>query len=164
MLCGCLSLVGPMGFSTCLFSPPLPWSAATEVVTVFVFQEPSLLSSLQDNGLTDVMLHALLIKDVSPPALCSSFLSLSPSGFSDGSLSLSCPLLNKFFHAFYFPWSLIQHSQMSCLSQASRCPASLSSHHSPHSGSSCPHSPVSTFALFRLYVFLLLMLRAPLGP
>lgn len=39
--------------------------AATEVVTVFVFQEPSLLSSLQDNGLTDVMLHALLIKDVS---------------------------------------------------------------------------------------------------
>lgn len=39
-------------------------SAATEVVTVFVFQEPSLLSSLQDNGLTDVMLHALLIKDV----------------------------------------------------------------------------------------------------
>uniref|UniRef100_A0A3Q2Q442 E3 ubiquitin-protein ligase HUWE1 n=1 Tax=Fundulus heteroclitus TaxID=8078 RepID=A0A3Q2Q442_FUNHE len=37
---------------------------ATEVVTVFVFQEPSLLSSLQDNGLTDVMLHALLIKDV----------------------------------------------------------------------------------------------------
>ncbi|XP_032004466.2 E3 ubiquitin-protein ligase HUWE1-like, partial [Hylobates moloch] len=36
----------------------------TEVVTVFVFQEPSLLSSLQDNGLTDVMLHALLIKDV----------------------------------------------------------------------------------------------------
>ncbi|XP_031465368.1 E3 ubiquitin-protein ligase HUWE1-like [Phasianus colchicus] len=42
---------------------------ATEVVTVFVFQEPSLLSSLQDNGLTDVMLHALLIKDVSaqPP-------------------------------------------------------------------------------------------------
>ncbi|RXM33250.1 E3 ubiquitin-protein ligase HUWE1, partial [Acipenser ruthenus] len=31
---------------------------------VFVFQEPSLLSSLQDNGLTDVMLHALLIKDV----------------------------------------------------------------------------------------------------
>lgn len=38
---------------------------ATEVVTVFVFQEPSLLSSLQDNGLTDVMLHALLIKDVS---------------------------------------------------------------------------------------------------
>ncbi|NWU50807.1 HUWE1 ligase, partial [Dromas ardeola] len=40
---------------------------ATEVVTVFVFQEPSLLSSLQDNGLTDVMLHALLIKDVSFP-------------------------------------------------------------------------------------------------
>lgn len=38
---------------------------ATDVVTVYVFQEPSLLSSLQDNGLTDVVLHALLIKDVS---------------------------------------------------------------------------------------------------
>ncbi|XP_015599094.1 E3 ubiquitin-protein ligase HUWE1 isoform X3 [Cephus cinctus] len=37
---------------------------ATDVVTVYVFQEPSLLSSLQDNGLTDVVLHALLIKDV----------------------------------------------------------------------------------------------------
>lgn len=37
---------------------------ATDVVTVFVFQEPSLLSSLQDNGLTDVVLHALLTKDV----------------------------------------------------------------------------------------------------
>lgn len=38
---------------------------ATDVVTVYVFQEPSLLSSLQDSGLTDVVLHALLIKDVS---------------------------------------------------------------------------------------------------
>ncbi|XP_046406854.1 E3 ubiquitin-protein ligase HUWE1 isoform X2 [Ischnura elegans] len=37
---------------------------ATDIVTVFVFQEPSLLSSLQDNGLTDVVLHALLVKDV----------------------------------------------------------------------------------------------------
>ncbi|XP_035825881.1 E3 ubiquitin-protein ligase HUWE1 isoform X3 [Aplysia californica] len=37
---------------------------ATDVVTVYVFQEPSLLSSLQDKGLTDVVLHALLIKDV----------------------------------------------------------------------------------------------------
>lgn len=27
-------------------------------------QEPSLLSSLQDKGLTDVVLHALLVKDV----------------------------------------------------------------------------------------------------
>jgi len=39
--------------------------SATDVVTVYVFQEPSLLSSLQDSGLTDVVLHALLIKDVS---------------------------------------------------------------------------------------------------
>ncbi|XP_078001474.1 E3 ubiquitin-protein ligase HUWE1-like [Glandiceps talaboti] len=37
---------------------------ACELVTVYVFQEPSLLSPLQDSGLTDVMLHALLIKDV----------------------------------------------------------------------------------------------------
>jgi E3 ubiquitin-protein ligase HUWE1 len=34
------------------------------VVTVYVFQEPSLLSSLQENGLTDVVFHALLVKDV----------------------------------------------------------------------------------------------------
>lgn len=37
---------------------------ATDVVTVYVFQEPSLLTSLQDNGLTDVMLHALLVRKV----------------------------------------------------------------------------------------------------
>ena len=37
---------------------------ATDVVTAYVFQEPSLLSSLQDNGLTDVVLQALLVKDV----------------------------------------------------------------------------------------------------
>ncbi|XP_034939530.1 E3 ubiquitin-protein ligase HUWE1 isoform X2 [Chelonus insularis] len=37
---------------------------AIDVVTVYVFQEPSLLSSLQDNGLTDVVLHALLTKDI----------------------------------------------------------------------------------------------------
>ncbi|XP_063707232.1 E3 ubiquitin-protein ligase HUWE1 isoform X2 [Culicoides brevitarsis] len=37
---------------------------ATDVVTVYVFQEPSFLSSLQDNGLTDVILQALLKKDV----------------------------------------------------------------------------------------------------
>ncbi|KDR00542.1 E3 ubiquitin-protein ligase HUWE1 [Zootermopsis nevadensis] len=37
---------------------------ATDVVTVYVFQEPSLLSSLQDSGLTDVVLQALLVKDV----------------------------------------------------------------------------------------------------
>lgn len=43
---------------------------ATDVVTVYVFQEPSLLSTLQDNGLTDVVLHALLSKDVS---LCKLF-------------------------------------------------------------------------------------------
>ena len=37
---------------------------ATDVVTAYVFQEPSLLSSLQEKGLTDVVLHALLVKDV----------------------------------------------------------------------------------------------------
>ena len=33
-------------------------------VDICFLQEPSLLSSLQDNGLTDVVLHALLVKDV----------------------------------------------------------------------------------------------------
>ena len=37
---------------------------ATDVVTAYVFQEPRELSSLQDKGLTDVVLHALLVKDV----------------------------------------------------------------------------------------------------
>ena len=37
---------------------------ALDVVTVFVFQEPSLLSSLQDKGLTEVVLNSLLVKDV----------------------------------------------------------------------------------------------------
>jgi len=37
---------------------------ATDVVTAYVFQEPSLLSSLQDKGLTDVVLNALLVKEV----------------------------------------------------------------------------------------------------
>lgn len=37
---------------------------ATDVVTVYVFQEPSLLSALQDSGLTDVVQEAILVKDV----------------------------------------------------------------------------------------------------
>lgn len=37
---------------------------ATDVVTVYVYQEPALLSALQDNGLTDVVLHSLLVKEV----------------------------------------------------------------------------------------------------
>ncbi|GIY82206.1 e3 ubiquitin-protein ligase HUWE1 [Caerostris extrusa] len=37
---------------------------STDVVTVYVFQEPTLLPPLQDSGLTDVVLHALLIKEV----------------------------------------------------------------------------------------------------
>ena len=38
--------------------------AATEVVTLYVFHEPSLLSSLQDRKLTDVILEALVVKEV----------------------------------------------------------------------------------------------------
>lgn len=41
----------------------LPFTAI-DVVTVYVFHEPSLLSSLQDNGLTGVMLKALVVKEV----------------------------------------------------------------------------------------------------
>lgn len=37
---------------------------ATDVVTVYIFQEPSLLSTLQDNYLTDVVLQAMLVKEV----------------------------------------------------------------------------------------------------
>ncbi|XP_067638187.1 E3 ubiquitin-protein ligase HUWE1 isoform X2 [Eurosta solidaginis] len=37
---------------------------ATDVVTVYVFNEPSLLSSLQETGLTNVILRSLLQKDV----------------------------------------------------------------------------------------------------
>lgn len=37
---------------------------ATDVVTVYVYQEPSLLSALQENGLTDIVLYALLVKEV----------------------------------------------------------------------------------------------------
>ncbi|CAF1298860.1 unnamed protein product [Adineta ricciae] len=43
---------------------PSLFHLATDVVTLFIFQEPSQLSSLQDNGLTDVLMHALLKKDV----------------------------------------------------------------------------------------------------
>ncbi|EFA10984.1 E3 ubiquitin-protein ligase HUWE1 [Tribolium castaneum] len=37
---------------------------ATDVVTVYVYQEPSLLSALQDNGLIEVVLHSLLVKEI----------------------------------------------------------------------------------------------------
>lgn len=38
---------------------------ATEVMTVFVFHEPSQLTALQDNGLPGVVLNSLLMKNVS---------------------------------------------------------------------------------------------------
>ncbi len=50
--------------SNCEYYGPSLFLLATDVVTAYVFQEPSLLSSLQDNGLTDVVLRALLVKDV----------------------------------------------------------------------------------------------------
>jgi E3 ubiquitin-protein ligase HUWE1 len=37
---------------------------AIDVVQLFIFQEPSQLSQLQENGLTDVILYALLKKNV----------------------------------------------------------------------------------------------------
>lgn len=45
---------------------PSLFMLATDVVTVYVFQEPSLLSTLQESGLTDVVLQALLGKDIPP--------------------------------------------------------------------------------------------------
>jgi E3 ubiquitin-protein ligase HUWE1 len=43
---------------------PSLFHLATDVVTSFIFQESAQLSSLQDNGLTDILMHALLKKDV----------------------------------------------------------------------------------------------------
>jgi len=37
---------------------------ATDVVTVYIFHEPSMLSSLQESGLTGVVLKSLIVKDV----------------------------------------------------------------------------------------------------
>ena len=39
---------------------------AMEVIQIYVFQEPSLLSNMQETGLTDVILQALLVKE--PPS------------------------------------------------------------------------------------------------
>ncbi|KAF8790741.1 E3 ubiquitin-protein ligase HUWE1 like protein [Argiope bruennichi] len=64
---------------------------ATDVVTVYVFQEPLLLPPLQVNGLTDVVLHALLIKEV--PATREVLASL-PNVFS--ALCLNAPGLQSF--------------------------------------------------------------------
>ncbi|XP_032242084.2 E3 ubiquitin-protein ligase HUWE1 isoform X2 [Nematostella vectensis] len=43
---------------------PVLFLGATDVVTVYVFHEPSLLSSLQDNGLTGVVMKSLVVKDI----------------------------------------------------------------------------------------------------
>ncbi|CAH1120985.1 unnamed protein product [Ceutorhynchus assimilis] len=37
---------------------------ATDVVTVYVYQEPTVLPALQDNGLTNIVLNSLLMKEV----------------------------------------------------------------------------------------------------
>lgn len=64
---------------------------AIDVVTVYVFQEPSLLHSLQDNGLTDVITEALLMKDVPPTR---EVISSMPNVFS--ALCLNSRGLNAF--------------------------------------------------------------------
>ena len=67
---------------------------ATEVVTLYVFHEPSQLSSLQDRKLTDVILDALVLKEVGNYSHCAFILlSLSLSLFPPLSLSL-CVLLS----------------------------------------------------------------------
>jgi E3 ubiquitin-protein ligase HUWE1 len=67
---------------------------ATDVVQLFIFQEPSQLSQLQENGLTDVILHALLKKNV--PATREVLGSL-PTVFS--ALCLNTPGLNAFIES-----------------------------------------------------------------
>lgn len=51
------------------YGSPL-FMVATDIVSVYVFQEPSLLSSLQESGLTDVVLHSLLVKEVNKLLIC----------------------------------------------------------------------------------------------
>ncbi|XP_031573679.1 E3 ubiquitin-protein ligase HUWE1-like isoform X3 [Actinia tenebrosa] len=43
---------------------PVLFLGAIDTVTVYVFHEPSLLSSLQDNGLTGVVMKSLVLKDI----------------------------------------------------------------------------------------------------
>ncbi|CAF0789519.1 unnamed protein product [Adineta steineri] len=80
---------------------PSLFHLATDIVTSFIFQEPSQLSSLQDNGLTDVLMHALFKKDI--PAARDVLASL-PNIFS--SLCLNARGLENFmeykpFHKFF---------------------------------------------------------------
>nr|CAB3254981.1 E3 ubiquitin-protein ligase HUWE1-like [Phallusia mammillata] len=90
---------------------PALFLLAMEVVTVYVFQEPSLLSSLQDNRLTHVMLHALLVKD--PPATREVLASL-PNIFSALCLNtrgldafVNCNPFDRLFHVMLSPEYLL---------------------------------------------------------
>ena len=64
------------------FYGPSLFLLATDVVTAYVFQEPSLLSSLKDKGLTGVVLHALLVKDVKDVPDTREVLACLPNVFS----------------------------------------------------------------------------------
>ena len=64
---------------------------ATDIVTVYVFHEPAMLTSLQDRGLTDVILQAVLVKDVRFSLL-----------FSRKVIFLSFRKIFDFFLAFFF--------------------------------------------------------------
>ncbi|CAF4058439.1 unnamed protein product, partial [Adineta steineri] len=80
---------------------PSLFNLATDIVTSFILQEPSQLSFLQDNGLTDVLMHALFKKDI--PAARDVLVSL-PNIFS--SLCLNARGLENFmeykpFHKFF---------------------------------------------------------------
>ncbi|XP_076800643.1 E3 ubiquitin-protein ligase HUWE1-like isoform X1 [Clavelina lepadiformis] len=86
---------------------PALFLLAMEVVTVYVFQEPSLLSTLQDNRLTNVMLHALLVKN--PPATREVLASL-PNIFSVLCLNsrgleafVNCNPFDRLFHVMLSP-------------------------------------------------------------
>jgi len=74
---------------------------ATDVVTVYVFQEPSLLSTLQDNGITDVVQQAILGKDIPPTR---EVISSIPNVFSAlclNSRGLNCFIQHKPFHKIF---------------------------------------------------------------
>jgi E3 ubiquitin-protein ligase HUWE1 len=67
---------------------------SNDVVQLFIFQEPSQLSQLQENGLTDVILYVLLKKNVSATR---EVLSSLPTVFS--ALCLNTNGLNAFFES-----------------------------------------------------------------
>ncbi|OQV13392.1 E3 ubiquitin-protein ligase HUWE1 [Hypsibius exemplaris] len=84
---------------------------ATDIVTVYVFHEPAMLTSLQDRGLTDVILQAVLVKDLNAnrevlsaiPNICSA-LCLNARGLQ---AFVACKPFEKLFKVLLSPGYLV---------------------------------------------------------